>query len=205
MSRHISGEPDAIRVVSRKPLAQSAGCCLGCSGSSTQFASSQATICGRWLERLTSVSCNAGVKRKNPAAHRPPKCSTRRTAAAVRLPRGRDDAGRVHEQIRARRRHPGFFRARHRMTAHKMRAGPGNQCFQLAHDAGFDAAHVGHNGAAFHGRQHFQHARPHLANRRAKNDQVRVRDRIAADPALPNQRPRLVGIRKRWRPGGRSR
>ena len=42
MSRHISGEPDAMRVVSRKPVAHSAACVLGLAGFKTRFASAAA-------------------------------------------------------------------------------------------------------------------------------------------------------------------
>ena len=35
MSRHISGEPAAIRVVSLKPFAQTSACSLGCAGLNT--------------------------------------------------------------------------------------------------------------------------------------------------------------------------
>src|SRR5882724_3887960 len=60
MSRHISGEPDAMRVVSRKPVAQSAACCFGFAGFKTRFANVAATTCGKWLVRLTSKSCCSG-------------------------------------------------------------------------------------------------------------------------------------------------
>src|ERR1039458_615957 len=61
MSRHISGEPDAMRVVSRKPVAHNAACDLEFAGFKTRFASVPATICGRWLERLTSKSCSTAA------------------------------------------------------------------------------------------------------------------------------------------------
>ena len=47
MSRHISGEPDAMRVVSRKPVAHNAACDLEFAGFKTRFASVTATTCGR--------------------------------------------------------------------------------------------------------------------------------------------------------------
>src|SRR5581483_3390874 len=47
MSRHISGEPDAMRVVSRKPVAHRRACCFGLFGSKTRLASDAATTCGK--------------------------------------------------------------------------------------------------------------------------------------------------------------
>ena len=123
MSRHISGEPDAMRVVSRKPLAQSCDCAFGRAGSRTQFASAAATTCGRWLERLTSKSCCSGASRSVRAPSDFQNCSTLRTAAGLEFLRRRHDANRVHKQIRLRRPHARFFPAGHRMTADEMRAG----------------------------------------------------------------------------------
>ena len=63
------------------------------------------------------------------------------------------------------------------MAADKMRAGFGDERFQFAHDAGFHAANVGDNRAAFERRQHLHDARPHLRKRRAENDEIGVGNR----------------------------
>lgn len=82
MSRHISGEPEATRVVSRKPVAQSSACNLDCVGSKTNPASAAAATCGRWLERLTSKSCCAAFNFKTRAPSVFQNRSSLRTAPA---------------------------------------------------------------------------------------------------------------------------
>src|ERR1039458_9723765 len=83
MSRHISGEPDAMRVVSRKPVAHSPTCVWGCAGFKTRFTSVAATMCGRWLDRLTSKSCCAASSRSVRAPSDFQNCSSLRTALAL--------------------------------------------------------------------------------------------------------------------------
>src|ERR1039458_5106787 len=83
MSRHISGEPDAMRVVSRKPVAHSPTCVWGCAGLKTRFTSVAATMCGRWLDRLTSKSCCAASSRSVRAPSDFQNCSSLRTALAL--------------------------------------------------------------------------------------------------------------------------
>src|SRR5438445_259255 len=85
MSRHISGEPDAMRVVSRKPLAQSCDWILGLAGFKTRFASVAATMCGKWLVRLTNKSCCSGGNFKTRAPSDFQNCSSLRMAAALDL------------------------------------------------------------------------------------------------------------------------
>ena len=183
MSRHISGEPDAMRVVSRKPLAQSAACCFGCAGFKTWLAKVAATTCGKWLDRLTSASWISGVNSQHARTNRSPKLLHFFQRGPVGLFRRGYDANGVDEQIRARGADTGFFRAGHRMTADKMRAGFGHQRFEFAHDAGFDAADVGDNGAALQCRKHFPDARTHLRQRQAQNDEV----------GIPNRRQQIGG------------
>ena len=83
MSRHISGEPDAMRVVSRKPVAHSCACVLGLAGFKTRFANVAATTCGKWLDRLTSKSCCAASSFKTRAPSDFQNCSSLRTAVAL--------------------------------------------------------------------------------------------------------------------------
>jgi hypothetical protein len=97
-----------------------------------------------------------------------------RTAPAIGLFARRDHAYGVGVQIRPGGQHAHFFAARHRMAAHKMRAGFFDDSGQLAHDIGLHAADVGDNGAAFEGRQKLLRQRTHLRERRAENHQVGV-------------------------------
>ena len=174
MSRHISGELDAMRVVSRNPLAQSIPCSLECSGPRIRLASWAATTCGRWLDRLTKSSCAFGVSLSSRAPTDFHNCSTLRTAAGFDLRVGVTTHTAPIEQISSRSGHAHLLRARHRVAADKVRTGPGNECFQVAHDAALDAPDVGDNRARLERRQHLLHQIAHLGEGGAQDNQLRA-------------------------------
>jgi len=162
MSRHISGEPEAMRVVSRKPVAHRPAWFFGPAGLKTKFTKAAAATCGKWLERLTSKSCCAASSRNIRAPNECQNVSTLRTALAFDFFSGvTTHTALTYKSARAADTPAGLLYER---------------C-QLAHDISLHAAHVGDDRAGFERRKKLLCQRAHLRQGRAENDQVRTGNR----------------------------
>jgi hypothetical protein len=95
----------------------------------------------------------------------------------VGLSRRRYHANSIFKQIRPRGSHALFFAAGHWMTTDEMRASLVNEGFHVRHHAGFDATHIGDYRTAFQSGEHLAPERFHLGQRRAKHDEVGIRNR----------------------------
>ena len=124
MSRHISGEPDAMRVVSRKPLAHKRRLRFRMRRIQNQIRQRRRDD----VRQMAGAADEQIVLLRRPVSKRARRAISRivptlRTAVGIGFFRRRQNADGVLKQIRARGGDAGFFRAGHRMTADKMRAG----------------------------------------------------------------------------------
>ena len=123
MSRHISGEPEAMRVVSRKPVAQSAAWVFGSAGIQNQIRQRRRDDVRQMARTADKQIMLRGVHFQNARTKRFPELFQLADGDRVGFFGRRENIDGIRKQIRPRSQHTHFFAAGHRMTADKMRAG----------------------------------------------------------------------------------